>query len=210
MIEPISGLPDGVVGMRAVGRFTVDDYVATIEPALEEFEVAHRPLRLLFHLGPQFTGFGEGAGVDLTKELRATPFHRVRSSPTPPPSAPACRCCASRSTATSAASATTTPTRPRGGSRPDRGHPSANGQPTVERRAPARGHGGDAAGVDGPHDVELGDSLREEHELGRPIDLGDIGRRRQRLDEVDADDVVGEERQRRVAGEGHAGGENVV
>ena len=76
VIEPISGLPDGVVGMRAIGRFSVDDYVATIEPALEQLEVAHRQLRLLLHLGPQFTGFGEGAWGDLTKELRSTPFHR--------------------------------------------------------------------------------------------------------------------------------------
>ena len=76
MIEPIPGLPDGVVGMRAVGRFTVDDYVAIIEPALEDLEEAHRQLRLLLHLGPDFTGFGDGAWGDLTRELRATPFHR--------------------------------------------------------------------------------------------------------------------------------------
>ena len=76
VIEPISGLPDGVIGMRAVGRFSVDDYVATIEPALDELEVANRQVRLLLHLGLEFTGFGEGAWGELTRELRSTPFHR--------------------------------------------------------------------------------------------------------------------------------------
>ena len=76
MIERIDDLPDGVIGMRAIGRFSVDDYVETVEPEVERIEAAHQRLRLLLHLGPEFTGFGEGAWGDLTKELRATPFHR--------------------------------------------------------------------------------------------------------------------------------------
>jgi len=62
--------------MRAVGTFSVHDYTATIEPELERLETAHRELRLLLQLGPEFEGFGDGAWSDLTSELRATPFHR--------------------------------------------------------------------------------------------------------------------------------------
>ena len=76
MIERIHGLAKGVIGMRAVGSFTVADYVDTIEPELEKLEAAHRELRLLLQLGPEFDGFGDGAWGDLTDELRQTPFHR--------------------------------------------------------------------------------------------------------------------------------------
>src|SRR5215207_7424257 len=62
--------------MRAVGPFRVEDYLATVEPEVERVDAAHAPLRLLLHLGPQFSGFGDGAWGELTKELRATPFHR--------------------------------------------------------------------------------------------------------------------------------------
>jgi hypothetical protein len=76
VIERIDGLPDGVIGMRAVGQFSVDDYVEIIEPEVERVAAAHEKLRVLLHLGPGFTGFGDGAWGDLTRELRSTPFHR--------------------------------------------------------------------------------------------------------------------------------------
>jgi hypothetical protein len=76
VIEPIPDLPDGVFGMRAVGSFSVDDYTSVIEPELDRLEAADEELRLLLHLGPQFTGFGEGAWGELTSEIRHTPFHR--------------------------------------------------------------------------------------------------------------------------------------
>jgi len=76
VIERIDGLPTSVIGVRAVGTFSVADYVATIEPEVERVEDAHEELRLLLHLGPEFDGFGDGAWGDLTKELRATRFHR--------------------------------------------------------------------------------------------------------------------------------------
>ena len=76
MLQRIDDLPDGVIGMRAVGPFRVEDYVAAVEPEVERIEAAHAQLRLLLHLGPEFSGFGEGAWSDLTKELRATQFHR--------------------------------------------------------------------------------------------------------------------------------------
>ena len=76
MIERIHGLAKGVIGMRAVGTFSVADYVDTIEPELAKLEAARQELRLLLQLGPQFDGFGEGAWGDLTGELRQTPFHK--------------------------------------------------------------------------------------------------------------------------------------
>ncbi|HEU4840840.1 MAG TPA: STAS/SEC14 domain-containing protein, partial [Ilumatobacteraceae bacterium] len=76
MIEPIEGLAVGVVGMRAVGAFSVDDYQHVIEPELAKLEAADEELRLLLHLGPEFTGFGEGAWSELTGEIRHTPFKK--------------------------------------------------------------------------------------------------------------------------------------
>jgi hypothetical protein len=76
VIERIPGLVDGVIGMRAVGTFTVADFTATIEPELDRLEMTDDELRLLLHLGPEFDGFGEGSWGELTGELRRTPFHR--------------------------------------------------------------------------------------------------------------------------------------
>lgn len=76
MIQAIDDLPEGVVGIQAVGQFTIDDYCAVIEPEVERLAEAHQQLRLLLFLGPQFTGFGEGAWGELTDEIRHTHFHR--------------------------------------------------------------------------------------------------------------------------------------
>jgi SpoIIAA-like len=76
VIEPIHDLANGVIGMRAVGQFTMEDYSTVIEPALDKLEVSHEKLRLLLYLGPQFTGFGEGAWGELTDEIRNVHFHR--------------------------------------------------------------------------------------------------------------------------------------
>jgi len=76
VVEPIPDLPDGVVGLRAVGSFSVHDYTQMIGPELDRLELSARELRLLLHLGPDFTGFGEGAWAELTGEIRHTPFRR--------------------------------------------------------------------------------------------------------------------------------------
>ncbi len=76
MLEPIENLADGVVGMRAVGEFSIDDYTAIIEPVLEDLAISHGELRLVLHLGPEFTGFGDGAWGELTDGIRNTHFHR--------------------------------------------------------------------------------------------------------------------------------------
>jgi hypothetical protein len=76
MIEPIDGLPDGCIGMRAVGEFTVNDFTTAIEPDVESIVERHASLRLILHLGERFEGFGEGAWGELTDELRHIRFHR--------------------------------------------------------------------------------------------------------------------------------------
>jgi hypothetical protein len=76
VVEPIPDLPFGVVGLRAVGSFSVADYTQVIEPELERLEAAAEELRLLLHLGPEFTGFGDGAWGELTGEIRQTSFRR--------------------------------------------------------------------------------------------------------------------------------------
>jgi hypothetical protein len=57
MLEPIEGLPDGVVGLRAVGRVTGDDYTTVLVPAVDKATVGGRKARLLLDLGDAFEGY---------------------------------------------------------------------------------------------------------------------------------------------------------
>jgi len=59
MIELIQELPDGVVGIEAVGKVTSDDYSA-VTPVLESALAAHKKIRLIHILGDRFTGFTTG------------------------------------------------------------------------------------------------------------------------------------------------------
>ena len=76
MIEHIDDLPDGCIGMRAIGMFTIDDFVSVIEPDVDGVVRRHERLRLILELGDRFEGFGEGAWGDLTAGLRHIRFHR--------------------------------------------------------------------------------------------------------------------------------------
>jgi hypothetical protein len=76
VIERIDDLAGDVIGIRAVGDFTIEDYRALVEPELERVDADGTDLRLLLHLGEEFTGFGEGAWGQLTDEIRQTRFHR--------------------------------------------------------------------------------------------------------------------------------------
>ncbi|WP_114241888.1 STAS/SEC14 domain-containing protein [Dyella sp. C9] len=61
MIEQISGLPPGAVGFRASGQVTATDYARVLVPDVEAAFAMNRKLRLLYHVGPDFTGFDPGA-----------------------------------------------------------------------------------------------------------------------------------------------------
>jgi hypothetical protein len=76
VLKPIDGLAAGVIGIRAVGQFTVDDYSTVIEPTVDRLMASHEELRLLLHLGPDFTGFGEGAWGEVTDQIRHAHFRR--------------------------------------------------------------------------------------------------------------------------------------
>ena len=76
MVEPIGQLPDGCIGLRAVGDFTVDDFVSQVEPRVDEIADRHEKLRLILHLGADFSGFGDGAWGELTDGIRHIRFHR--------------------------------------------------------------------------------------------------------------------------------------
>jgi SpoIIAA-like len=64
MIEPISGLPDNVVGIVASGYVTASDYEAVLVPAVEARLKQFDKLRLLYQIGPEFKGFTAGAMWD--------------------------------------------------------------------------------------------------------------------------------------------------
>ena len=67
MIELIPDLPDNVVGFTAKGEVTADDYESVLIPTVETKLKEHDKIRLLYHLGPDFTGYSTGAMWDDAK-----------------------------------------------------------------------------------------------------------------------------------------------
>ena len=77
MIELIHDLPPGVSGVCASGVFTVAEFQDVVVPEVERLRAGNVPVRLMLQLGPQFTGFGEGAWGELTDEILRMPFQRA-------------------------------------------------------------------------------------------------------------------------------------
>jgi hypothetical protein len=67
MIEPIPNLPDNVLGFSASGTVTSADYESVIVPTVDALFARVEGVRLLYHLGPSFTGFEAAAMWDDTK-----------------------------------------------------------------------------------------------------------------------------------------------
>jgi hypothetical protein len=67
MIEVLADMPDGVVGVEAVGEVTADDYERVLIPAFDTARAVHDPLNVVFVAGDRFTGFSSGALWDDTK-----------------------------------------------------------------------------------------------------------------------------------------------
>jgi hypothetical protein len=61
VFERIEGLPDGVIGLRAVGRVTGDDYRSVLVPAVDEATAGGHRARLLLDLGEGFEGYDASA-----------------------------------------------------------------------------------------------------------------------------------------------------
>jgi hypothetical protein len=79
VIEVIEGLPDGVVGLEAVGEVTSDDYSSVAFPAVEDALSRHKKISLLHVLGERFTGYAAGGGWADAKlgVLHAFSFKRI-------------------------------------------------------------------------------------------------------------------------------------
>ena len=60
-------LPENVLGISAEGKITADDYEKIIIPALEGKLKSNKTFRLLYYIGPDFTGIEWGAFFDDVK-----------------------------------------------------------------------------------------------------------------------------------------------
>ncbi len=67
MIELMPDLPEHVVGLSAIGEITGEDYEQILIPAIEERIKRHGKVRVLYHLGPAFTGYTAAAMWDDAK-----------------------------------------------------------------------------------------------------------------------------------------------
>jgi len=67
MIKMIPDLPEKVLGFAAYGKVTGEDYESTLMPAVEAAFRKHDKIRLLYHLGAEFTGFDAAAMWDDAK-----------------------------------------------------------------------------------------------------------------------------------------------
>jgi hypothetical protein len=67
MIEELTDLPDGVVGLRAVGDVTGEDYEKVIIPAVEKVLEGRDKARLLYVAGPEFDEYEGGALLEDAK-----------------------------------------------------------------------------------------------------------------------------------------------
>jgi len=61
MIETLHGLPDGVLGFRAVGAVEASDYETVLDPALDATIEAGATVNLVFVLGEEFERYSLGA-----------------------------------------------------------------------------------------------------------------------------------------------------
>ncbi len=67
MIEIIKDLPPNVLGIRAEGRVTAQDYEHIVVPAVEASLKGRDKIRLYYELGSEFEAIDPGAIVEDTK-----------------------------------------------------------------------------------------------------------------------------------------------
>ncbi|AAM05401.1 TPA: STAS/SEC14 domain-containing protein [Methanosarcina acetivorans] len=67
MIEIMPGLPENVVAAVANGKITGEDYEKVLIPAIEDKIRTQGKIRMLYQLGPNFTGFTYNAMWDDAK-----------------------------------------------------------------------------------------------------------------------------------------------
>jgi hypothetical protein len=67
MLSIIQGMPENVVAVNASGKVTGEDYDNVLIPAIEDKLKQQAKIRLLYVLGPDFSGFTAGAMWDDAK-----------------------------------------------------------------------------------------------------------------------------------------------
>jgi len=79
MIEVMTDLPERVLGLKAIGEVSADDYKTVLVPAIEEKLTKHKKARLLYVLGDEFDGYTGGAAWEDAKVgmKHLTSFERV-------------------------------------------------------------------------------------------------------------------------------------
>jgi len=79
MIEVMTDLPDRVLGVKASGEVTANDYKTVLVPAIEEKLTQHKKARLLYVFGDEFRGYSGGAAWEDAKVgmRHLTSFERV-------------------------------------------------------------------------------------------------------------------------------------
>lgn len=76
MIGMLEGMPDGVLGFRAIGKLTAEDYSDGMMPALREAAETGE-MRIVYVLGEDFHGLDAGATVqDFKAGFELTIGHR--------------------------------------------------------------------------------------------------------------------------------------
>ena len=67
MLERLSDVPEGIVGVKAIGKLTREDYEKVLEPLLDGARREGRRLRFLYQVGSEFEGFTPGAAWEDAK-----------------------------------------------------------------------------------------------------------------------------------------------
>ena len=67
MIRLLTDLPEGVVGIEAVGHVEADDYANVVEPAIQAALQHSDKVRLLYVLGEGFEGYSAAASWEDAK-----------------------------------------------------------------------------------------------------------------------------------------------
>lgn len=79
MIEVMTDLPDRVLGLKARGQVSAQDYKTVLVPAIEDKLTKHKKARLLYVFGDDFEGYTGGAAWEDAKVgmKHLTSFERV-------------------------------------------------------------------------------------------------------------------------------------
>ncbi len=64
MYEVLPGTAENVLGFKAVGKITPDDYKKTLDPAIDAYLKDHDGVRIVLELGPEWEGMTVGAMWD--------------------------------------------------------------------------------------------------------------------------------------------------